>query len=529
MGLTILVGIVGMLLGAFVAVLIKIAIDRSHEKTAKDRAKKILDDANHEANRVFEETKKDAEAFKREKELEARDDALALKQKQEDDFNRKYDELRQQEKKLRDREIGLDKRYDRIRQSEREHRDKERELRRAQKSIEGKEERLEILVQEKQAQLEKTAGMTRDEAIAILKEELLDKARRQTAEMVKDMRDKAKLEANREAREIIIQAIQRSAADHAAENTVSVVNLPNDDVKGRIIGREGRNIRALEAATGVDIIVDDTPEAVILSSFDPYRRERARIALEKLIQDGRIHPARIEEVVLKADKELEEKIIEFGQNALLEAKVHGVHPELVKYLGRMHYRTSYGQNVLKHSIEVSVLTGLMAIQLGLDAKLARRAGLLHDIGKSIDRDMEGTHVSIGLELAQKYNENKVVQNAITSHHEDTPFTHPISVLVQAADSISGSRPGARRETLEGYIQRMHGLEEIASSFDGVGKVYAIQAGREVRVIVENDKITDALADALAHDCAEKIENELEYPGQIKVTVIREYRAVDHAK
>ncbi len=517
--LLLLIGVVvGVLIGAAIALITKIMLDRANKNAAQSQAQKVIDDAT-----------KEAEALKREKLLEAKDELLALKKQQDKEYSKKFDEVRQQEKRLRDREVSLDKRYERVRQQEREQRDKDKELRRIQKSIDGKEEQLDSMITEQQELLEKTAQMTSQEAQEVLKSQLIDKARAQTAEMVKEMRDKAKLEANREAKELVVQAIQRSAADHAAENTVAVIQLPNDDVKGRIIGREGRNIRALETATGVDIIVDDTPEAVILSSFDPYRREIARIALEKLITDGRIHPARIEEVVEKAQKELDDRLAELGKNAIMEANVHGIHAELVSYLGRLHYRTSYGQNVLKHAIEVSHLAGLMASELGFDAKLARRAGLMHDIGKAVDRETEGTHVKIGVELARRFNEPEVVLNAIASHHEDEMPTHPISILVQAADAISGSRPGARRETLENYIQRMHNLEELAKDFDGVNRVFAIQAGREVRVIVENDKVSDALADVLSHDIAEKIENELEYPGQIKVTVIREFRAVNYAK
>ncbi len=527
--ITILLCAIALIVGVAIGLLVKIIADQAPKRAALNESKRIIADARAEKDLILETVTKHAETLKREKLLEARDEALALKHKQDAEFMKKFDELHNQERRMHDREVGLDKRYEKIRNSERELREKEKELHKIEKSIDGKEQELDELITKNKETLERISAMSQEDALKELKNELLDKARRQTAEMIKELRDKAKIEANREAKEIIIQAIQRSASDHAAENTVSVISLPNDDVKGRIIGREGRNIRALESATGVDIIVDDTPEAVILSSFDPYRREIARLSLEKLINDGRIHPARIEEVVAKASKELDERILELGQNALLEAKVHGVHPELIKYLGRLHYRTSYGQNVLKHSIEVAILTGLMAAELGLDAKLARRAGLLHDIGKAVDRETEGTHVTLGLQLAQRYHEKKIVQNAITSHHEDTPFIHPICVLVQAADAISGSRPGARRETLEGYIQRMQGLEKIAASFEGVGKVYAIQAGREIRVIVENDKISDALADALACECAEKIERELEYPGQIKVTVIREYRAVEYAK
>jgi len=506
------------LAGFAIAFLIKIFIDKSSLKSAKN-----------EAERVLENSRKDAENIKKEKLLEARDETLAIKREMDKENERKYEDIRRTEKKLRDRELGLDKRFDRVRQQEREQKERHKTLKKQELSIEGKEEELDVLISDRKKMLERIAGMNSEEALVELKNSLLDRARTDIAERLKEMRDKAKLEANQEAKELIVQAIQRSAADHTAENTVAVVNLPNDDVKGRIIGREGRNIRALETATGVDIIVDDTPEAVILSSFDPYRREIARIALEKLITDGRIHPGRIEEVVDKAKKELEERILELGKNALLEAKVHGVRPELTRYLGRLHYRTSYGQNVLKHAIEVAHITGLLATELGLDAKAARRAGLLHDIGKSVDRESEGTHVMLGMELAKKYNEPKIVLNAIGSHHEDIPANNPISVLVAAADAISGSRPGARRETIQSYIQRLHQLEEISKSFEGVNKVYAIQAGREVRIIVENEKISGALAEALAHDIAERIERELEYPGQIRVTVIREYRAVGIAK
>ncbi|MDP8205954.1 MAG: ribonuclease Y [Candidatus Electryonea clarkiae] len=514
----IIAGVIGIIVGTVSAHFIKSLSDRSKKHTEENQAESIIETAN-----------KEAESLKKEKLLEARDEALALKYEQDKEHNKKNNETRSLERKLRDREVTLNKRYERIRLTEREQRDKDKELNRAYQSINGKEERLKQIVDDKEQQLQKIAGMSSEEALEQLKVTLIDKARRQTAEQVKQMRDKARLEANREAKEIIIQAIQRSAADHSSENTVTALSLPNDEIKGRIIGREGRNIRALETATGVDIIVDDTPEAVILSSFDPYRREVARISLEKLINDGRIHPGRIEEIVEKAKKELEERVLELGQNALIEANVHGVRPELVKYLGRLHYRTSYGQNVLKHVVEVAHLSGLMASELGLDGKKARRAGLLHDIGKAIDREAEGTHVQLGLDLLKKYGEGPVIQNALAAHHEDTPFNNPISVLVQAADAISGSRPGARRETLENYIQRMESLEEIATSFDGVNRVFAIQAGREIRVIVENQKVSDAVAEALANDIAEKIEAELEYPGQIRVTVIREYRAIGYAK
>ena len=347
--------------------------------------------------------------------------------------------------------------------------------------------------------------------------------------MVKDIKDQSRLTANREAQEIIISAIQRTAADHSTETTVSVVHLPNDEMKGRIIGREGRNIRSFENATGIDVIVDDTPEAVILSGFDPYRREIAKRALEQLISDGRIHPGRIEDILEKTRKEMEEHIQQLGEQAMLDTSVHGLHPELVKLLGKLNYRTSYGQNVLQHAVEVSHLAGLMAAELRLDAVVAKRAGLLHDIGKAVDKDTEGTHFQIGAELAKKYGEGPIVENAIASHHDEVEMISPISALVQAADAISGSRPGARRETLEGYIKRLEKLEGIAESFQGVSKTYAIQAGREIRVLVQPDKISDAVSEQLAADIAERIQSEMEYPGQIKVTVIREYRAVDYAK
>ncbi|MBI3578334.1 MAG: ribonuclease Y, partial [Ignavibacteriales bacterium] len=347
--------------------------------------------------------------------------------------------------------------------------------------------------------------------------------------MLKDVRDKAKEEARREAQKVIVQAIQRTAADHTVETTVSVLNLESDELKGRIIGREGRNIRAFEAATGVDVIVDDTPEAVILSGFDPFRREVARVALERLIADGRIHPARIEEVVEKVKKELEEETIRVGENTLLEVGLHGAHTEIVKHIGRMKYRSSYGQNLLQHSIEVAFLTGIMASELHLDPSLAKRAGLLHDIGKTIDRSVEGPHALLGYELCKKFNEHAIVSNAVGAHHEDIPMEHPIAALVQAADAISGARPGARRESVEGYVKRLEKLETLAKSFNGVLNTYAIQAGREIRVIANHDQLDDAAADQLSHDIANKIQQEMEYPGQIKVIVIREFRSVSFAK
>jgi ribonuclease Y len=351
----------------------------------------------------------------------------------------------------------------------------------------------------------------------------------EAAAKLKEIRDDMKLEAKRLAKNLIVQAIQRSAADHSVETTVSVLNIQSDELKGRIIGKEGRNVRAFEAATGVDIIVDDTPEAITISAFDPFRREVAKIAMERLIADGRIHPTRIEEIVEKVKKELEEEIIRVGENALIDTGLHGVHSELVRHIGKMKYRSSYGQNVLQHSIEVAHLCGIMAVELGLDPVLAKRAGLMHDIGKVVDKEVEGAHAIIGYELTKKYKEHPIVCNAIGAHHEDMEMESPIAVLVQAADAISGARPGARRESVEGYVKRLEKLEDLAKSFEGVGKTYAIQAGREVRVIVEHEKINDALADQLSVDIASKIQEEMEYPGQIKVTVIRERRSVAYAK
>ena len=371
--------------------------------------------------------------------------------------------------------------------------------------------------------------MSREDAKTFLIENMINDAKNEAAQRVKNVRDQAKLDSKKESQRIIIQAIQRSASDYSVETTVSVVNIQGDEMKGRIIGREGRNIRAFEAATGVDVVVDDTPDAVILSNYDPFRREVARISLERLMHDGRIHPTRIEEVVDKVRKELEEDLIRTGQTALLELGINNVHPEIVRLIGRMKYRSSYGQNVLSHSIETAYIAATMARELGLDANLAKRAGLMHDMGKCVERNIEGPHAIIGFEIAKRCKENPVICNAIGAHHEEMEMTSPISVLVQAADSISGARPGARREAVEQYVKRLETLENIARSFEGVAKTYAIQAGREVRVVVEPDRVDDLLADSLSNDIAKKIQDEMEYPGQIKVTVIREKRAVAFAK
>ena len=481
------------------------------------------------AKKIISDAKREAETLKKEKLLEVKDEWFKLKHNFETETKGRRNELEKLEKQLSNRELNMDRKVDLLNKKERDLKALERSLRDKERVLTDKNAEVERLIEEQNIKLEKISGISNEEAKKILMDNLIDKAKQEAAQYTKEIKDKAKLNANREAKEIIIQAIQRTAADHSVETTVSVLNLPHDEMKGRIIGREGRNIRAFETATGIEVIVDDTPEAVILSGFDPFRREIAKIALEKLVGDGRIHPARIEEVVDKSKKEMDERIVEEGEKALLECGVHGVHPEIIRLLGKLKYRTSYGQNVLQHAIEVSHLCGLMAAELQLDPVLAKRAGLLHDIGKAIDKDTEGTHTVIGAELVKKYNENEIVQNAIASHHEDVDMISPISVLVQAADAISGSRPGARRETLEGYVKRLQKLEQLAESFNGVTKTYAIQAGREVRVMVEPEQLDDALSEQLASDIAQKIQVEMEYPGQIKVTVIREYRAVDYAK
>jgi ribonuclease Y len=487
-------------------------------KRAEEQAKKLIDDA-----------QKEADIKKKEALLEAKDEWYKQKVAFEREQQNKRTEFQKLEKKLNERESNLDRKVDVLDKKERELQGRDKTMQHREKGITARESELEQLITDQNKQLERIAGMSAEEAKKVLMENLIGQAKVEAAASIKEIKDKAEAQAEKEAREIILLAIYRCAADHTVESTVSVVPLPSDEMKGRIIGREGRNIRSFETLTGIDVIVDDTPEAVILSGYDPVRREIARMALEKLVSDGRIHPTRIEEVVEKAQKEMAMMVREAGEQACFELGIHVIHDDVVRLLGKLNYRTSYGQNVLAHSKEVAVLCGLMAAELGLDAELAKRAGLLHDIGKAIDRETEGTHTEIGMDFLRKYNEHEYVINAVGSHHNDIPHISPYDVLVQAADAISGSRPGARREPLEGYIKRLEKLEEVADSFKGVAKAYAIQAGREVRVIVENTEIDDVGATILAGDIARKIEQEMEYPGQIKVTVIREARATDYAK
>ena len=474
------------------------------------------------AREIVAEAQREAEAKKREAILEAKEELLRGRNDLEREVRERRAELQRMEKRLLQKEEALDRKSEQFERKEQLLEQREREL-------EAQRDELARLQREERAELERVSGLSSEEAKQLLLKEVENEMRYEAALLIKQIEDEAKQEAERRAREVVALSIQRIAADQVAETTVSVVALPNEEMKGRIIGREGRNIRALETLTGVDLIIDDTPEAVILSGFDPVRREVARIALERLMADGRIHPARIEEMVAKAEKEVETAIREAGEQATFETGIHGLHAELIRLLGRLRYRTSYGQNVLKHSIEVAHLAGIMAAELGADVNLAKRAGLLHDIGKAVDHEMEGSHVQLGVEMLKRYRESPAVIHAVAAHHGDEEAKSIVAVLVAAADAISAARPGARRETLETYIKRLEKLESIADSFEGVEKAYAIQAGREIRIMVKPDRIDDVMAVKVAHDIVKKIESELEYPGQIKVTVIRETRAVDYAK
>ena len=474
----------------------------------KNVAESKIATAEEQAIRIVQDAEQAGEAKRKEMMMEAKEEIHRLRSEMERENKDRRSDLQRQERRLVQ---------------------KEEKLARKEQNLNAAQERAEQLCAKQQAELERLSGLTSEEAKQELLQSLEDEVKHESAMLIKDLEQQAKDEAEKKAREIISLAIQRCAADHVAETTVSVVGLPNDEMKGRIIGREGRNIRTLETLTGIDLIIDDTPEAVIISGFDPVRREVARIALEKLINDGRIHPSRIEEMVEKAQKEVEQKIKEAGEQATFAVGVHGLHPELIKLLGRLRYRTSYGQNVLNHSVEVANLAGVMASELGVDVVLAKRAGLLHDIGKAIDHEMEGSHVEIGGEIAKKFRESDLIINAILAHHGDVEPKSVEAVLVSAADAVSAARPGARRETLESYLKRLTRLEEISESFNGVEKCYAVQAGREIRIMVKPEVIDDATAVLLARDISKKIEAEMEYPGQIKVVIIRETRAVDYAK
>lgn len=520
--LIIILSLAGAIAGFLVAYFI------SNKALAAKIALKITQ-AEQEAQNIKKEAELTANNIKKEKLLEVKEEWHRRKQEFENDANQKKQKLQAAEKQLKQREEAIEEKLNVISRKEKQLQAHDEEIARKEEQIRDKMVEVHKIIDEQIKMLEQISGLTKEEAKKTLIDNYVNEAKAEAAVIIKQIKDEAKMNAQKEARNIIIEAIQRTAADHSVESTVSVVNLDSDEMKGRIIGREGRNIRAFEAATGIDLIIDDTPEAVVISGFDPFRREVAKVALEKLMVDGRIHPARIEEIVEKTKKELEDDIVRIGENTLLELGLHNMHPELTRLIGRMKYRSSYGQNLLNHSIEVAQLCGIMAIELDLDPKIAKRAGLLHDIGKCVEQNTEGPHALVGLEIAKKYKENAIITNAIGAHHEDIEMETPYAVIVQAADSISGARPGARRESLENYVKRLEKLETLAQSFDGVVKTFAIQAGREVRVIVEPEKIDDLTADNLANDIAQRIEQEMEYPGQIKVIVIRERRSVSLAK
>ncbi len=488
----------------------------------KKVAESKINSAEEESKKIVSMAKIEAENLKKAKIIEAKEEIVNSRNELDQEIKERRGEVQRQETRLIQKEENLERRAENYEK-------KEENLNQKEKELEEERQKIEELHSQELKELQRIASLSKEDAKNILLREVEKDITAEKAAIIREANQKAKDDAKKNARELLTYAVQKCAADHSQETTVSIVALPSDEMKGRIIGREGRNIKALETLTGVDLIIDDTPEAVVLSGFDPLRREVAKIALEKLIEDGRIHPAKIEEVVEKAKQELEETIKEEGERAAIESGVIGLHPDIIKLIGKLKYRTSYGQNVLNHSIEVSNLARIMAEELGLDAKLARRAGLLHDIGKALDHDMEGTHVEIGVEILKKYKENPLVINAVEAHHEDVEPQTLEAVLIQAADAISASRPGARRETLEAYIKRLQNLEEIADSFDGVEKSFAIQAGREVRIIVKPDKINDDQMTILARDVAKKVENEMDYPGQIKVNVIRETRTVDFAR
>jgi ribonuclease Y len=485
--------------------------------------------AEETAKRIVDEAQREADTLRKSAVVTGKEETIKLRESWEAEAGRRREEIDRAEKRIQERETALDRKFEILEQRDKEIGRRASELGRKEKSVSERDAELDRMLADERRRLEALAGMSAEQAKAELVARMEEQARADAANSLREIRESARRNAEREAKKIVALAVQRVAADHTAEITVSSVALPNDEMKGRIIGREGRNIRAFELATGVDVIIDDTPDTVVVSGFDPVRREIARLSLQKLVADGRIHPGRIEEVVAKSRKEVEQSIIEMGEQAAYESGVNGLHPELVKLVGRMHYRTSYGQNILLHSKEVAHLAGIMAQELALDAVMARRGALLHDVGKVLTHEHEGTHVQLGVEVATKYGENPLVVNCIAAHHDDVPHESEISVLVQAADAISGSRPGARREAFETYVKRLEGIEKIAGSYRGVEKVFAIQAGREVRVVVRPDEVDDVRMSSLSEEIARRIESELQYPGQIKVVVIRETRAVDFAR
>jgi ribonuclease Y len=519
--LFILIGIAGFLMGVSLSLVVS---------WLRSRQRRIqVELAQTTAARIIEEAKKEANTIKKEAEIQSRDGLLQAKTDFEKELRETRRELQGLEKRLMNKEEGLDKRVEMAEKREGEVAKREMSVKARERAVEEKTTECDRLVDEARRQLEQVAGLTREEAKKSLIDQMVEEASHASAKRIRIIEEEAKEESARRGQKIVALAIERLAGDFVAERTVTVVHLPSDELKGRIIGREGRNIRALEAATGIDLIVDDTPESVIISGHNPIRREIARLSLEKLISDGRIHPGRIEEVVRKAEQEVDEVIREAGQKAIFDVGIHGVHPELVKLLGRLRFRYSYAQNVLLHSIEAAFICGMMAVELGLNEKQARRAALLHDIGKAVDHEVEGSHAIIGAEIARKYGESPKIVNAIAAHHEDVKAETILAPLVDAADALSGARPGARREMLETYVRRLEELERICNSFKGVEKSYAVQAGREIRIIVQHDTITDEEASRMAREVARKIENEMTYPGQIKVTVIREVRAVEYAR
>jgi len=498
-------------------------------RSERDRQAAAKATAEETSRRIISEAERDAENLRKSAVVAGKEELIKLRENFEAEVRGRREEVEREERRISERDTVLDRKFEVLEQRDRELGRRQSDFGRREKSVADREQELDRLVSDERRRLEQMAGMSAQDAKNELMRRMEEEAQADAANRIREIRETAKRNAEREAKKIVALAIQRIAADHTAETTVSAVSLPNDEMKGRIIGREGRNIRAFELATGVDVIIDDTPDTVVVSCFDPIRREVARLALEKLVSDGRIHPGRIEEVVNKSRKEVETQIVETGEQAAYDAGVHGLHPELIKLVGRMRWRTSYGQNILQHSKEVAWLAGIMAAELGLDVNMARRGALLHDIGKVLTHEHEGTHVQLGVEVATKYGEHPLVVNCIAAHHDDVPHESEISVLVQAADAVSGSRPGARREAFETYVKRLEGLEKIASSYKGVEKVFAIQAGREVRVIVLPDDVDDVRMTTMSEEIARRIEAELQYPGQIKVVLIRETRAVDFAR